>query len=269
MSAAARLALMGLVVLTGCGSGGDDRTPRFDPFTEVREGAAGETPRAGPRWEAVAMLSGSGAAREEFAVARGAIQWRARWRCETGRLRLSGPAGPLTDTSCPRRGESTGVRTGALELDVQASGRWRIRIEQQVDTPLREPPLDAMRSPRAQVVARGSFYDLERPGRGTASLYRLAGGRLALRFDGFATSANTDLYVWLSTARRPRNSVQAARAEHTVLRELKSTLGEQNYLLPRGTAERDIRSVVIWCDPVRIAYTAAALRAGRRTPRSG
>lgn len=163
------------------------------------------------------------------------------------------------DARCPDRGTSTDVRAGTVPLDVRASGRWRVRIEQQVDTPLHEAPLRAMRSPGARVLSRGRFYDLERKGRGTASLYRLAGGRLALRLEDFATSANTDLFVWLSPAARPRSSAQAARAHHVVLRALKSTVGDQNYVLPAGLPATDVRSVVIWCVPVRIAYTAAAL----------
>ena len=114
-----------------------------------------------------------------------------------------------------------------------------------------------------RVIAAGRFYALERSGRGRASLHRLSTGRLALRFDGFATSPNTDLFVWLSSAARPRDTVRAAGSPHTVLRALKATLGEQNYLIPADVKAGDIRSVVIWCVPVRIAYTAAALRATR------
>jgi hypothetical protein len=54
--------------------------------------------------------------------------------------------------------------------------------------------------------------------------------------------------------------VQANRAPHTVLRGLKSTLGDQNYVLPAGTRAGRVRSIVIWCEPIRIAYTAATLR---------
>lgn len=248
-----------LLGLAGCGSSGDDEAKRFDPFTEVRERDATQTQRASPRWEPVATLAGSGPATKPFTVAREAIQWRARWRCETGRLKLSVSKRRLTDTACPRRGTSAEVRTGVQELRVEATGPWRVALEQQVDTPLREPPLSAMRSPEARVTAKGRFYSLERRSRGTAALYRLPGGRRALRLEGFATSANTDLFVWLSTAAMPRNTVQAAQARHTVLAPLKSTLGEQNYLLPKDLDARAIRSVVIWCVPVRIAYAAAPL----------
>ena len=260
MSRTARLAVLAVVALAGCGGDSGERKGRLDPFTEVRDRTVTSPERASARWERVATHSGSGPASEPFAIDGGAIQWRARWRCETGRLALSAGSPRLAEAQCPREGTSTDVRTGPLELAVEATGRWRVVVEQQVDTPLAEPPLKAMREPGARVIADGRFYDIERKGRGDASLHRLRDGRLALRFDGFATSANTDLFVWLSTARKPRNTVQAARAEHVVLHPLKSTLGEQNYLIPATVRAAEIRSVVIWCVPVRIAYTAATLR---------
>lgn len=265
-AAAAAAAL--LVAAAGCGDDGDAKQKRFDPFGEVQQpsrAAATGTRDAAPHWEPVAALSGTGAATRPFAVARGAIQWRARWRCQRGGLKLTSLSGDrrggLTDARCPRSGTSEGSGTGALRMAVEASGPWRVVIEQQVDTPLREPPLAAMSATGAKVISRGRFTDVERTGRGTASLYRLPSGRLALRFDGdFATSSNTDLFVWLSTAARPRTTVHANAAEHVVLRTLKSTLGSQNYVLPAGTVPTSVRSIVIWCNPVRIAYAVAPLR---------
>lgn len=260
MSRTALLAVLAVLALAGCGGDAGERRERFDPFTEVRDRTVPAPERASARWERVTTLSGSSPASEPFAIDRGAIQWRARWRCDSGRLALSAGSRTLVDARCPGEGTSADVRTGPLELGVDAAGRWRVVVEQQVDTPLAEPPLKAMRTPGARVIAAGRFYDIERTGRGNASLHRLRGGRLALRFDGFATAANTDLFVWLSTASRPRNTVEAARAKHVVLHPLKSTIGEQNYLIPATVHAADIRSVVIWCEPVRIAYTAATLR---------
>ncbi len=49
-----------------------------------------------------------------------------------------------------------------------------------------------------------------------------------------------------------------SRASHGV-RRLEATLGDQNYLLPRDVDASKLRSIVIWCEPVQIAYTAATL----------
>ncbi len=256
-----------LVTLAGCGSSGDSggrSATSADPFSVVPAqptDSAAARRSAAPRWEPLATLTGTGPATRSFTVAHGAIQWRARWRCSEGALRLStSPRKTLTRASCPRSGVSTDVGTGRLKLAVDTPGAWRVVVEQQVDTALHEAPLAAMRAAGARVLARGRFYDIERFGRGDAILYRLAGGRLALRLAGFATSANIDLHVWLSRAKRPRTTVQANRATHRDIALLKSTLGDENYLLPAATTIADARSVVIWCEPVQIAYTAATLR---------
>jgi hypothetical protein len=245
-------ALATVLGLGGCGGGpggAEDRdgpgpVASSDPFREVRRDA--ERPaalRSAPRWEQVARHAGTGRATRTAQISRAAIQWRARWRCERGRLALTtGEGEALAGGGCPGRGVSTAAAaTGLQRLGVRADGPWSVEVEQQVDTALREPPLRAMRSAGARVLATGRFYGVERRGGGRVALHRLAGGRLALRFDDLATSPNTDLYVWVAP--------------------LASTLGDQNYLLPAGLRAQDVRSVVIWCEPVRIAYAAASLRA--------
>ena len=261
---AAALAAGCVAALVGCG---DDEKPekKPSPFAAITNApAADNRPKhAAPRWEPLARLTGTGREVKELRVSPKAIQWRARWRCRSGRLRLSvkpPPADgkPLEDERCPKRGQAVSVQSGKQQLEVKASGRWTMTIEQQVDTPLHEPPLRGMSD--GQLLARGSFYPIDKPGKGTASLYRLDGGRLALRLERFATSANTDLFVWLSEARRPKTTEQAFKAPYVQLREVKSTMGSQNYLLPRRVRAEQIRSIVMWCVPVQNAYTAASLR---------
>ena len=265
---AAVTAAAGAVALAGCGGGDGDPArdaARDDPFRALpKDTIVAPADKAAPRWEAVATFTGSGAATKAVAIAEDAIQWRARWRCESGRFAISvaprprsGPAGKQGD--CPGTGRQSWVTAGSQRLSVRAQGAWRVAVEQEVDTALREPPTAAMRSPGARVLARGDFYEIERKGRGRALLYQLPNRRLALRMEGFATDSNTDLFVWLSEARRPRTTKASFRTPHTEVALLKSTLGDQNYLLPRGTDASRIRSIVIWCAPVQIAYTAAAL----------
>ena len=258
-------ALAGASVLPGCGGGGDEADPKADPFDPVERRAerTERSIRAAPRWEPVKTLRGSGDTIAEVDIAAEAIQWRVRWRCEKGRFSVAlrpPPKGEVGGSGrCPGKRTVELFGSGRVKLDVRASSRWRMVIEQQVDTPLREPPLPAMRASGATVLARGRFYPLERRGRGAALLYRLPDGRTALRLDGFRTSANTDLFVWLSRDPRPKSTVAALRAPHEVIGPLRSTLGDLNYVLPKGTDVDGARSVVIWCEPVRIAYTAASL----------
>jgi len=255
------------VALLGAGCGGDPgaepASSPHDPFEHLTRArpAADPPARAAPRWEQIVELSGEGPASERFPVAEDALQWRLTWTCAQGRLRVAvdGDDEPLVDAACPADGEAFAIQTGFLDVDVAASGPWQLAVEQQVDSVYEEPPLDGM-DPDA-VVAAGSFYSIERSGQGTATLYRLADGRLALRLgDGFQTLASPDLHVWLSHAERPATSAEIFAAERVDLGAITTTYGDHNYLLPAGVDVKQIRSVVIWCVPVQIAYTAAALR---------
>lgn len=258
-------ALLAALVLSGCGGagGGSEDEPATDPFKQVRQDS--EKPvvtRAAPRWERAALLTGTGEASRSVSISRGAIQWRAQWECARGAFALAGPGGlALARGRCP--GPATGpaaATTGSQRLAVRAEGSWRVVVEQQVDTPLREPPLRDMDSADVRVLSTGRFYGIERRGSGEVTLYRLPSGRLALRLRRFETSPNSDLFVWVSRAARPRTTRSAFRSPHVTIAPLKSTLGDQNYLLSETMRERDVRSVVIWCDPVRIAYAASAMR---------
>ncbi|HET8953549.1 MAG TPA: DM13 domain-containing protein [Solirubrobacteraceae bacterium] len=251
--------------VTGCGSDAEERPPS-DPFKALeRDFEATPTPEyAAPRWERVTALIGSGAASRPVEIDEHAIQWRTRWRCDGGiRLRVEPPpAGPSTaEGACP--GRATFIGHGARTLSIEADGPWRIVVEQEVETRLDEPALAAMRDGSARLLAKGDFDEIERPSRGTATLYELPSGRLALRLKDFRTSASIGLFVWVSRAARLRTTRAALASRHRQIAELKSTLGDQNYVLPASVRAADARSIVIWCEPVRIAYTAAPMRAQR------
>jgi hypothetical protein len=264
---AACFSLAALMAASGCGSGGGG--DRADPFTKVEQSEKAKDVRAekqaAPRWERVTTLRGSGAASRSVLISKKAVQWRIRWRCTRGRFAVSvtpspREGNPLADARCGGKSAATTIDTGRLRLNVRSPGRWRAVVEEQVTSALDEAPLPAMKARAAKVLSRGLFYPIERRGRGTAILYRLPNDRLALRLEGFSTSANTDLFVWTSRAARPRTTKRALRTPHRQFTPLRSTLGNQNYLLPRGAHAKSIRSIVIWCQPIQIAYTAATLR---------
>jgi hypothetical protein len=257
--AGALLAATALIV--GCGGGGD--AEREDPFTEIERSFEAPDPsrHAAPRWARLAVFEGRGAQVETVRVDRRAIQWRVRWECAGEGLSIAvtpKPSGPSRASgACEGEAPASFIGTGSRKLAVQASGRWRLVVDQQLDTPADEPPLSGMTAERT--IARGRFRPVERTGRGTATLFELPSGRLALRFEDFVTEANSDLFVWLSRGRAPRTTRQALARPHRTIAALTATVGDQNYLLPRSVRRDDVRSVVIWCRPVRIAYTAAPL----------
>ena len=256
------------VLMAACGGDGPD--------SQVGRGGTGPTttasaitdttpprPHAAPRWETVATFSG-GAPQvvPELSILPGAIQWRVRWSCESGDLSISTTPpprrpGPIVDSPCPKSGEAFSIHTGLVRLDVDASGPWKAIIDQQVDIPLDEPPPPDVAG--AQVAGEGAFYDVEKSGKGNARLFRLDDGRRILRFEDCEVSNNTDLFVWLTDAAEPRTSAEAVKAQRVVLGNLKSTLGNQNYEVPADVPPERMRSVVIWCEPVAIVYSAARL----------
>ncbi len=255
--------LMIALLFASCAGGGRDVPPPgddfgFPPLEEVTRGAALD--RTAPRWENLTSAGGAGPTTLDLAVAPGALQWRVLWTCDAGSLRLSATGAQselLTDHLCPGRGEAFSIQTGPLQLAVEATGPWTATVQQQVDTPISEPPLQEMAS--SPVVAEGSFYEIDQRGKGTVRLYRLPNGRGALRFEDFWVSTNTDLFVWLSEAERPQTSAEAFTAPHVEIAELKSTAGSQNYLVPADLPLERVRSVVIWCQPIQVAYIAAEL----------
>ncbi|MCA1844746.1 MAG: DM13 domain-containing protein [Actinobacteria bacterium] len=257
-------------LLTACGAAPAGHRALPPPGSATTPGGAattattaGETTKAAPRWETVATFSGTGPSDGPGAtIAAGAIQWRVRWSCGTGTLRVtSTPApkrpGPLVDAGCPGQGDAFSIRTGPTRIGVETPGPWALTVEQQVDDPIDEPAPADLGS--ATLVAQGSFFPVERKGRGRALLYRYPDGRRILRFEDFEVSQNTDLFVWLSESPKPETSAQAVAAGKVVLADLKSTLGNQNYPVPADVPAGHIRSVVIWCKPVAVAYLAAAL----------
>ena len=252
----ALVALGALGLTAGCSPASEPATPP----PAVGPHAADGPGRAAPRWVEVATHTGQGDQRTApFSTSNGILQWRVTATCQSGRLLVAqeGDPEPLVDEACPTRAFGFSIRTGGQALDIRATGPWEIVVEEQVDEPLAEAPLPGM-TERARLAA-GTFFGVEQQGSGTATLYRLAGGARALRLDPFFVTPNDDLFVWASEAAAPRTSAEALFTPHVQLEPLRATAGSQNYRLPDDLPEERIRSIVIWCEPVRTAYAAAAL----------
>jgi hypothetical protein len=254
------LAIGGGLAIAGCGGDGDSAGDAFEAV-ERQEAARSEQQReiAAPRWEPLRTFRGAASSTKTVEIDEDAIRWRASWACERGKFALTANGREFGGGDCPGDGRWSTIETGEIELRVDASGPWSLTVWQEVESPLREPPPEEIASGAAELLAQGRFYRIENRGQGTARLYRLASGRLALRMERFSTAANSDLFVWISENPHPRTTKQALNSPHQQIAALKSTLGDQNYLLPRGFDPAAARSVVIWCEPIQIAYTAAML----------
>ena len=259
------LAVAGLLALPGCGDDDDDEAASEDRFGAIPKRTI-EAPEdeTAPRWQKVADIEGSEDATQRVAISRGALQWRVRWRCRSGDITIAVTPPPTNSDgrasgSCPARDEVIWVGAGTHTVDVRASAPFRVIVDEEVRTPLHEPAPAAVRTGRARELASGRFAPVDLKGAGRAILYRMPNGRLTLRMEDFKTEPNPELTVWLSESTNPVSSRRIFRAPHTTVRSLKSTIGDQNYMLPAGTDADDIRSVVVVNASQRIAYSAARL----------
>ena len=241
----------------------------FQPVDQNAPARAESVRRSQPYWRPLTRFSGSGPlSTAAFAVDPGALQWRVKWACERGALAIQPqqPSGQdegrrLVDTAgCPQKGSALSVAPGTFKLDVQAQGPWTAQIEEQVDVPLVEPPTAKMTAQASQMVARGTFYDIDEEGEGTVKLYRAKDGSVSLRLDDFYVSPNVDLEIRFSELERPTSTQQVAAAPFEDIVFLKATTGAMNYRIPPGVLSDRVRSVVIWCEITSNAYAAASLR---------
>ncbi len=218
--------------------------------------------RSQPWWQAVRTLSGMGPLTvPALTITGGALQWRAQWTCQSGRLAVSVPGRPhpLVDVACPGSGIGYATTTGATSVQVNADGPWRLQIDQQVDVPLEEAPLPTMTAPGASATATGAFYRVDQVSTGTVTIYRLPDATSALRLDGFYVTPNTDLEVRLSPMPAPHSTDEFTTAPSVLVANLDVTAGSLNFAVPPGVNPAQYRSVVLWCDRLQSVYAAASL----------
>ena len=246
-----------------------DRTPL--PAVAVPD-ARIDTPlhdiRSQPWWQPITTLRGEGdVTTEEFIIDRHALQWRVTWRCAQGSFRVV-PTEPsdrshhrgLVDAACPGEGTGFSVKTGRFALKISATAPWQATVEQQVDSPLVEPPPPEIDSSSARVLASATVYGVDRVGRGMLRIVAFPDGRRMLRLDDFFVSINSDLELWLSEHPHPKSTPEARSAGHRRVSFLKATAGAMNYELPGDVDLGRYRSIVIWCELTSNAYAAASLQ---------
>jgi hypothetical protein len=249
----------GILIVTAVGKA----PPDTSPFIPIDAAARAQERTAEPRWEPVTTVTGSGSTDAAFRIAADASQWKATMNCDSGEMRVvddapAREAQTIAETDCPHADVKTRTDPGTHRLHVSATGPWRVVVEQQVHTALMRPPLAGMTSQTR--IAVGRVRSIQRRAEGRIDLYRLPSGRLALRFEDFYTTGSPGLEVWLSQARNPTSTLDARDAPHFNAGQLRSTLGTYNQLLPGEVTVDQIKSVVIWCPTVTIAFGAANLR---------
>ena len=131
-----------------------------------------------------------------------------------------------------------------------------------VPEPTAEPtPIPAPTTiPEPVVVLSGAFHPVEHEGTGSATIYRLADGRLILRFEQFEVLNGPDLYVWLSGAADANSAKEIIDGGYFEVGRLKGNQGNQNYELPADIDISKYRSVTVWCRQFSVNFATAALR---------
>lgn len=235
--------------------------------TNGDEAAAAPTRRSYPWWQEVATFDGDGSAETEaFTLRDDALQWRVTWRCDEGgalTIRRVADDGTLVDRplaetgGCPDQGRGFAVDSETTALAVQADGPWEIAVEQQIDDPIVDEPTEAMAA--GEMIATGEFYDIERRTDGHAEIYRTDDG-YELRLDGpFYATPDSDVEVWVSELDEPQSTDEVADGPTTSVAFLPATSGAMNFQIPDEVDMDAVRSVIIWCEPLQLAYGAASL----------
>jgi hypothetical protein len=112
-----------------------------------------------------------------------------------------------------------------------------------------------------KVLAKGKFHKVEKAGKGTATVYKLASGKRVLRLSNFQTENGPDLHVRLIAAADATDTAKAAQADYVELGKLKGNKGNQNYELPSDLNLAKYRVVSIWCNRFSVNFAAAPLKA--------
>ncbi|MBI4240065.1 DM13 domain-containing protein [Candidatus Uhrbacteria bacterium] len=101
------------------------------------------------------------------------------------------------------------------------------------------------------VRAQGAFVTHAHEVQGTAKLIEQGDVR-TLRFEDFETINGPDLHIYLAT--------DISAKEHIDLGKIRGTKGNINYTLPASIDTKTYDTVLVWCVPFRVLFSAAELQ---------
>jgi Electron transfer DM13 len=113
----------------------------------------------------------------------------------------------------------------------------------------------------AVAVESGKFHGVAHNGGGTATIYRLAGGKRVLRFTDFETSNGPDVQVYLVAAPDATDSDTVKKAGFVHLGPLKGNRGDQNYDIASDVDLNKYRAATVWCRRFGVNFGTAPLAA--------
>ncbi|MDH5505880.1 MAG: DM13 domain-containing protein [Anaerolineae bacterium] len=164
------------------------------------------------------------------------------------------------DEALPTSAAQTGAQANPLGI-IAADATAAMQLAMTEEPKRMDDPMPLGDSFSMTILARGLFYPVAHPGQGTATLYQLPDGSRLLRFENFEVLNGPGLHVYLTSLATVVDSVGVDLPNFVDLGALKGTLGSQNYPIPANLDLDLYRSVVIWCVPFRVPFSAAALAA--------
>jgi Electron transfer DM13 len=127
-------------------------------------------------------------------------------------------------------------------------------------------PGNAMDEPMPQadmsttaIMYQGYFYSVVHEGQGVAKLYQRLDGTRFLRLEDFEVVNGPDLHVWLVPVDPVTDTAGVEIPGYYDLGPLKGNQGNQNYDVPADLDLTAYKSIVIWCAPFRVPFSAAPL----------
>ncbi|TAK05646.1 hypothetical protein EPO33_00660 [Patescibacteria group bacterium] len=112
---------------------------------------------------------------------------------------------------------------------------------------------------REEKMRSGTFREKAHAGQGTATITRKDGKTYLVLDAAFKTDAGPRLHVFLAGHPDPGSSTDLHSMGDLDLGALKSPSGGQVYEIPDDKADEDWRSVVVYCVPFKVVFTAASL----------
>jgi putative Ca2+/H+ antiporter (TMEM165/GDT1 family) len=169
---------------------------------------------------------------------------------------------PMIATNAAMLGPTADTATAAMAATDQAAA---MQATQGMETALAMPtalvdePMPTEMPAEPVVLATGSFYHVVHEGAGTATIYALPDGQRVLRLEDFTVLNGPDLHVYLVPISPVPYQVGVEIDGALDLGMLRGNVGSQNYPLGPEVDLSQFQSVVIWCQPFRVPFIAAAL----------
>ena len=132
----------------------------------------------------------------------------------------------------------------------------------QSNPPGTTPPGTTPPATEATTLSSGALAQIApgHPTSGTAKLIKLADGSYVVRLENLSTVGGPDVHVWASEGTDLSGSGAVGASRYTDLGAIKSTNGNQNYVLALAAADvAKIKSVIIWCKTFSVAFGGASL----------